>query len=306
MDAVGIGVAVRDLTIRLPRPPAPDAKVRAEGFAESGGGPVPTALVTLARMGRRCAFGGVVGRDPAGDLIAESIAREGVGTAGLARRDGWVSPTSVILVHDGGRSVCEWRQEDLPYAAADLEPLHASLESCRYLLIDARMPEAQIEAARMTRRHGGRVLLDCGHPRPGVDELLGLCDIAIVSHSYPASGTGADPDPAAFLEGLRWRLAPDGPRIAGMTLGPEGCIILDEAGKPIRVAGIRVEAVDTTGAGDVFHGAFVHALLDGEPIPRAASFANAAAAHKCLGLTGRAPIPGPAEIRRTAETGRLG
>ena len=301
LDAAGIGVAVRDLTVALAEFPSPDTKVRAQAFAESGGGPVPTALVTMARLGDRAAFAGVVGHDAAGAFLLEDLRREGVDVRGVAVRGGLSSPTSVILVEkDGRRTVCEWRQDDLPLAPSDLAPFEPALERCRLLLVDARLPDAQIDAARRVRARGAIVMIDCGHPRPGVEALLPLCDVAVLSQSYPRSLLGTGFDPRAFVEEMSRSLAAEGLRIAGLTLGPEGCLISAAGGAPVRIEGIRIQAVDTTGAGDVFHGALAHALLGGADSIDAARFANAAAAAKCLGLTGRAPLPPDAEIRRLA------
>ena len=126
-----------------------------------------------------------------------------------------------------------------------------------------------IGVAVRVRAAGGLVVLDCGHPREGVEELLGVADIAILSHTYPGTLRGEGCDPREFLADLFGR-----------------------------IPGHRVESVDSTGAGDVFHGAFVHAFLQGDSPVEAARFANAAAALGCEGMSGRFPLPPEAEIRR--------
>jgi ribokinase len=303
LDAVGIGVAVRDVTVLLEAFPAPETKTRALGFAVSGGGPVPTALVTLARLGARTALVSVVGDDPAGRRVLGELRREGVDVSACAVRTGFATPASVVLVERGGRrAVCEWGQAGLPLGVESVSAFRPALEACRCLLVDARLPDLQVEAARIVRSAGGRVVLDCGHPRPGVETLLGLSDVAILSHSYARALRGEGFDPEAFVADLAEALPRDGPRIAGLTLGPSGCVISWDGGEPVRVKAPEVAAVDTTGAGDVFHGAFVHALLRGEGPAAAARFACAAAALKCEGLTGRAPLPPEAAIRALAES----
>jgi ribokinase len=292
-DVFGIGVAVRDVTVLLDAFPAPDEKYRAKGFFESSGGPVPTALVTLARLGRRVGFCGVVGDDPVGQFIIDDLSREGVDAWGIVRRKDLPSPTSVILVEGGRRTIFEGWQTDLPLSLKDVFPL----EPCRYFLVDARLPEVQTEAARRVRSSGGKVVLDCGHPRKGVEEILELTDVAILSHTYPRAVHGRRYDAAQFLEELHARLPEHGQRIAGLTLGKEGCVIHSAESSTVWIPGHKVEAQDSTGAGDVFHGAFLHALLKDETPEVAARFANAAAALKCRGMTGRAPIPSEQEIR---------
>jgi ribokinase len=294
-DVIGIGVAVRDITVLLDTFPSPDEKYRAKGLFESSGGPVPTALVTLARLGRRVAFLGIVGDDPTGAFIIDDLRRECVDVERVVRYQR-PSPSSVILVEGGRRTIFEGWQIDLPLRREDVLPL----PGCRYLLVDARLPNVQRDAARAARDAGGQVILDCGHPRPGVNDILRFTDVAIFSHTYPRAVHGEGHDLASFLEQLHVKLAADGHRIAGLTLGPEGCVIHDAHSSTIWIPGHKVDALDTTGAGDVFHGAFIHALLANETPEAAARFANAAAAAKCRGMTGRAPIPSEKEIRELA------
>lgn len=304
-EVLGIGVAVRDIAVRLDAFPESDRKYQAKELLETGGGPVPTALVTLARLGRRCSFAGVVGDDGAGRFILDGLREESVGVDGVVVREGFRSPTSIVLVEDEGghRTIFECSQYDLPLAADDLDLEGMGLDGCRFFLADARLVEIQLEVARRVRARGGRVVLDCGHPRRGVDELIAVSDVAILSHTYPRTLHGEEYDPEAFLAGLHGRLPEDGPRIAGLTLGADGCAIYTEAWGYTRIPGHRVESRDSTGAGDVFHGAFVHAYMGGDSPSEAARFANAAAALKCTGFTGRAPLPPEAEIRRLAAEG---
>jgi len=300
-DIFGIGVAPRDLTVWLDHHPAADEKLPAEMFIESGGGPVPTALTHLSRFGHRCGFAGVVGDDLAGRFVRDELVREGVDATGIVFETGADTPTSIILVSGEHRTICEWRQVVLPLDPASLDPLEARLRDCRALLIDARLPDAQIAAARVVRAGGGFVLLDAGHPRPGVEDVLAFTDVAIVSHTYPA-GLPGSPSPDAFLPDLLERLPVDGMRIGGVTLGADGCLVQRAGEAPVRVAGHDVEVVDTTGAGDVFHAGFAAALLAGEDLESAARFANAAAALKCRERTGRARLPGVGEIGEFART----
>jgi ribokinase len=296
IDALGIGVAVRDIAVHLDTFPQSDHKYQAKDLVETGGGPVATALVTLSRLGRRVAFAGVVGASDTGRFIVASLDKEQVDTSGMIFREGFSSPTSVILVENGRRTILEWKQYELPMTFEELEAKKVPFDNCRSLFVDVRAPEVQIEAARRVRKAGGIVVLDCGHPRRGVEEILERTDIAILSYTYPRSQHGEDYDPAEFLDGLRARLPEDGPRIAGLTLGENGCCISTPESSFIRIPGHAVDAVDSTGAGDVFHGAFVHAFLNKETPESAARFANAAAALKCTGMSGRAPLPSEDEI----------
>ncbi len=297
----GIGVLVRDITVQVARPPGPDEKVPAQAFVESGGGPVPTALVAARRLGSRVAFGGVVGRDASGAFLREDLSREGVEITALREDAAFTTPVSVITASGARRSVVEVRQDpQLPDSESLTEALGPRLEACALLLVDGRFPCAQAAAAERVHAAGGAVMLDAGHPRPGVDALLPHVDIALLSHSYPAALALPRAAWDGFLRELLERLAPGPRRLAGLTLGQDGCVLLDQAGGVRRHAAVPVEALDTTGAGDVFHGAFAHGLVRGLSVDDAARFAAAAASAKCRGLTGRAPLPAAAELARSA------
>jgi sugar/nucleoside kinase (ribokinase family) len=299
-DAIGIGLVVRDVGVLLDRYPSPDEKMRARELHESGGGPVPTALVTLSRFGRRTAICGTVGNDDVGRALIEGLRREGVDATAIAVCRDFTSPTSVILVENGRRTILEPpRGVGFPLDWSDVEKL--PLAEASALLIDARVVELQARAARIVRNAGGLVVLDCGHPREGVEDLIAESDIAILSHTYPAALHGPDVDLRAFLESLHSRLPRPGPAIAGVTFGARGCALLSDEGFQQLPAPV-VKALDTTGAGDVFHGAFLHAFLKTQSVERSARFANAAAARKCEGMTGRAPIPAEDELWRLATT----
>ena len=299
-DAIGIGLAVRDVTVLLDRYPKPDEKMRARELYESGGGPAPTALVTLARLGRKTALSATVGDDAVGRFILEGLVRENVDVSAVAVRGDFVSPTSVILVESGRRTILEPpRGVDFPLDWSDVRKL--PLEDASALLVDARVVEVQVQAARTVREAGGLVVLDCGHPREGVDDLIAEGDIAIFSFTYPAALQGGNVDVEAFLSEIQERLPRSGPAISGVTLGPRGCAILSREEGFLQLQAPTVEALDTTGAGDVFHGAFLHAFLKTSSVEASARFANVTAARKCEGMTGRAPIPPEEEIWRLAK-----
>ncbi len=294
-DAIGIGLVVRDISVLMDHFPAPDEKISARELHESGGGPVPTALVTLARLGRKTAIAGLVGNDAVGRFIVEGLEKESVDTSTVTVHEGFESPTSVIVVENGRRTILEAPHEiGFPLAWDDVRGL--PLDDCDALLVDARTVPVQIEAARHVRRAGGLVVLDCGHPREGVDELMKSTDIVIFSHTYPSALHGGDYDVAAFLNETTERLPKDGPAIVGVTLGGEGCAVASRDTPMVRVQAPAIDVLDTTGAGDVFHGAFTHAYLKTRSIPESARFANTAAAKKCEGMTGRAPIPSEEEL----------
>lgn len=300
-DAIGVGLVVRDVSALLERYPRADEKIRAREICESGGGPVPTALVTLARLGRKTAISALVGDDDVGRFILQGLAREGVDVGCVEIAPEFVSPTSIILVENGRRTILEAPHEvGFPLKWESVRKL--PLEEAESLLIDARAIDVQLAAANEVRKAEGLVVLDCGHPREGVDELLAVSDIAVLSHTYPKAlhGERSDWDVEEFLRGIRERLPTSGPAIAGITLGASGCAFLDGDEGFFHLEAHPVEAVDTTGAGDVFHGAFLHAFLKTGSVRESARFANTTAAFKCKGMTGRALIPSEEELWQLA------
>jgi ribokinase len=162
---------------------------------------------------------------------------------------------------------------------------HELIASAGALLVDSLEPVGARAAAETARGAGIPVVIDAGTLREGIDELLPLCDYIVASETFAeqiSSGRGVD-------EALRIMLDLC-PRAAVVTLGERGSVALSPEGK-IEVGGFRVRAVDTTGAGDVFHGAFLYAVLQGWDLHRICLFSNAVAAMKCRRLGGRTGIP---------------
>ena len=142
-----------------------------------------------------------------------------------------------------------------------------------------------IQAARAAKAAGIPVLVDAGTPDDRIEELLSLVDFAVASQSFPEKLTG-HADRIRALQALR----DYGPKVAAMTLGPDGAVAVTEGGA-FHSPGFPVTVVDTTGAGDVFHGAFAYGIIEGWDIPKILRFSNAVAAMKCCSLGGRTGIP---------------
>jgi sugar/nucleoside kinase (ribokinase family) len=146
------------------------------------------------------------------------------------------------------------------------------------------MPAA-IQAARWAQEAGVKICFDGNHPRPGLDELLPLVDWLVVAEAFPVAYTGlSDPDAAARA------LLDTGAEVLVVTRGENGCGVWT-AETCFSVAGLQVQAVDTTGAGDAFHGGFIYAMLQGWDLKRVATFANTVAAINCQTLGGRRGLP---------------
>jgi len=284
-DVVGQGVCAVDYLCRLPHYPRLDEKTELVEFSMQGGGPVPTALVALARLGARTCYLGKVGDDEGGRFVRESLEHEGVDTAGLVIDPGARTPQAFVWIDgpSGLKSIAADRTGLQPMGAEEMSPELAA--AGRYLLIDGKETQAALSAARWARQAGAEVVLDVGSPRSRMEELLRSTDYLVASKNFVDQLGGAR-DPLDVLRSLADR----GPRVVVVTLGSNGCLCLSPDGS-FRQPAFSVPVVDTTGAGDVFHGGFMYGLLRGWDLPTAVRFASAMAAIKCRRLGGRAGIP---------------
>ena len=284
-DVVGVGYTALDYLGIVPRHPAADSKLELERLEIHGGGPAATATVTAARLGLRTAFIGTVGDDAAGETMLGELRREGVDVSGVLVQPGRLSQFAFIMVDSGTA------ERTILWTRGTLDPLDPALidpdliRSCRGMLVDTMEPAAGAAAAAIARGAGATTLLDAGTLRAGVREVLPHCDYIAASETFAGQiGGGGGVD--AALEAMMAY----GPRAAVVTLGPRGCVARSRAGD-VAAGGFAVDAVDTTGAGDVFHGAFLFAALARWDLERCCLFANAVAALGCRALGGRSAIP---------------
>ena len=292
-DILGLGYCGWDTLCLLPRIPLDD-KVQIIECVEQGGGPAATAMVAAARLGAKAAFMGIVGDDENGENILRDFATESVDARLMVKRDEASSATATCWVDQstGKRSIA-WTHG----GAAPLTPEEVSEEailSARALHLDGHQTQAAIHAARIARAHDIPVFLDAGTLVDGIETLLPLCTVVIASEVFAKKFTG-EKDPNEAIQALH-RL---GPTWTAVTLGRNGSAGFD--GKRIhKIPTPDVEVVDTTGAGDVFHGAFAARYvetMDGQPeFDDCLRFASAVAAMKCRKLGGRTGIPTREEV----------
>ncbi len=289
-DVVGVGYTAYDYLGIVPHLPEPDTKLEVLELLEQGGGPVSTALVTLARLGRKPALIAKIGGDTRGRLMLEDLHREGVDTRGVVVSPEHDSQFAFIMVEpEKGHRTILWGRAGLPNLTEDEIDLDL-VRSARLLHVDNHEIPAAIAAARAAKEAGIPVLVDAGTPDGRIEELLSRVDYAVASQSFPEKLTGIR-DPVKALEAI----CSYGPRLAAMTLGSDGAMALTEDGV-FRSPGFPVKVVDTTGAGDVFHGAFAYGVLEGWDVPEILRFSSAVAAMKCGSLGGRTGIPTLPEV----------
>ncbi len=284
MLVVGCGLATLDFVGQVARMPEPDTKADLAAFSLQGGGPVGTALVTLARLGASTRMVGKLADDEIGRLIRGGLEEAGVDCAHLLVGGAGVSPLSFVAVDGAGRrTVFHTAGAGTRMRAAEWPP--DALAGARLLLVDGHQVEAQVAAAEQARGAGVPVLLDAGSLREGMGELMALADVAVVSERF-----ADEVAPQGELQDTLIELQRMGPETVVITLGAGGSIGL-QGDKVVRQGAIEVDVLDTTGAGDVYHGAFAWALCRRWPLERAMQLASACAGLACRELGGRAGIP---------------
>ena len=281
----GLGQCCVDYLVEAETYPPADAKCEFRTMEIQGGGPVATALTALARWGVTGAFAGVIGDDEFGARIRATLESEGIDLSGLRVRDDSASQFAFIVAEPGrGTRTVFWRRPTgRPLAAAEIDT--DLLCRVEMFYTDGLMIDAALEAARLAKGAGVRVVVDAGTLRDGMLELARSSDAFVVSERFARQLVGDD-DPTAACR----QLAALGPRLVGVTLGARGYLAL-ENGEFIRGEAHRVRAVDTTGCGDVFHAGIAYGLLVGWDTRRCLDFAAWAASRVATRLGGRAGIP---------------
>lgn len=290
-DVVGLGVNVINHLFLVSRFPEPDTKIDPLAVTQQGGGVVATALVACARLGLTVKYIGKVGADDPGNLSRKSLEHEGIDVADLVvdPRENTRVTFGLIEQASGRRTLIRGIE---PLARLRPEEVPAAAVICgRVLHLDGYEGSAAVRAARLAREAGIPVSLDAEDATECQEELFALTDILIMARALGERLTGCKQVPA-ILE----RLEQFGPRVVGLTLAADGAVVHHRS-TTVQSPGFKVDVVDTTGAGDVFHGAFLAGLLWGWPLEEIVRLANAVAALKCRKLGGRAGIPSLAETR---------
>jgi sugar/nucleoside kinase (ribokinase family) len=285
-DVIGVGANSVDYVYRLPQYPRPDspaAKLAIDSHLISCGGQTATTLATCQAMSLGTRYVGVVGNDDNGDRMRQELNRRGIDTAHLVTRDA-TNAFAVILLEKSGERVVLWsRDPKLPLRQDEVDP--AVIKDARLLHVDDVDEEASIRAASIARAAGIPVTSDIERVTPRTADLLAAVTIPVFAEHVLGELTG-EPEPEHGLRAMRKRH--DG--MLCVTLGARGAMLLD-GDRLYREPGCTVEAVDTTGAGDVFRGAFIYALLKGHGPAEILRFANAAAAISCTRVGAMASVP---------------
>ena len=289
-DLVGVGLNATDTLLILNKFPPYAGKVPFEAEILSPGGQVASAVVTAAKLGLNAKYIGTVGDDERGRVQMESLRASGVNLDDVEVRTNCPNQTAYILIDrtTGERTVLWSRPECLRLDPSSITP--EKIVCARMLHIDGHDTPAVARAAGIARQHGIPVSVDVDTIYHGFDRVLPNVDYLIASSEFPVQWTNEqDPFTALTLIQDEYKM-----RCAAMTLGAHGALArVVETGGAVRFhysPAFVVNCVDTTGAGDVFHGAFCYSVLQEMTIQDTLEFCNAMAALNCTALGARGGI----------------
>lgn len=288
-DIVGMGVCTVDYLVVVPRMPRNNENMKATSYLRQSGGLASSALAAAARLGARTKIIARIGSDDDGEFIRRELDEEGVDTAQLLAQPGTGSHVSVILVNEqtGDRSIVTRPPTGSPISPQDLT--REDITRAKVLFVDDVSP-ATLQAAAWAREAGMWVVMDPACPYAVAKQILPYVDVPIVPEQWARDWMPHQPD-----EIVVETLYKAGARIAIVTLGERGCLVCSDEGLQAYPS-YPVEVVDTTGAGDAFHGAFMYALLQNWDLQRRVRFAAAVGAMNCRALGGRTALPTRREV----------
>jgi sugar/nucleoside kinase (ribokinase family) len=288
---LGIGGVTIDRIGVVPRMPGWDEVEYLSRLDIQQGGMVATAMMAAARLGGQAEYLGGIGDDSEGRLVLDSFRRGGVGAERVKVFPGGHTPQSFVLVHDatGERTIIHHRgvQEKSSLEAGEID-----LDGVGFLHLDGYWFDTALHAAREAKQRRITITIDPSSSltRERAEVLFPLADYIIPSKKYAKRYTGEDDVCEAAGKLLKF-----GCRSVVITMGSEGCLVATPGGVE-HVPAFKVDVVDTTGAGDAFHGAFIIALEAEKGLREAARFSSAVAALKCTRLGGQAGLPTIGEV----------
>ncbi len=297
-DVVGVGLNAVDHLCVVPHFPIADTKLKMLDFSIQGGGQAATAMVACKRLGLKSRYIGNVGDDAMGQFSLRSLIDEGVDTAGVTVVAGARNQVAFILIEQrtGNRTIIWDRDQRLRMVPAAVP--QELICSAKVLLVDGHDAGAALQAARYAKAAGMVVVMDAEKISAETRELMALVDIVIAEQHFPEQFTGL-----ADCKKALQAIAACGPAVAAVTWGAQGALLLYQ-GLFYYSPAFEISCIDSTGAGDVFHAAFIRTLFEDWEVARCLDFAHAVAALKCRGLGGRSCLPSVAEALAFMNSGK--
>jgi len=291
-DVIGVDHLIADLCVSIDHLPETDGVSTMNDYLWQCGGNVPSAIIALARLGAKCSMLGSVGNDVLGELNLSDMKRHGVDLSHMYQQDG---PTTLALclaeAETEGRSFIVRRGVDEPLTEEQVD--ESFIASAKYLHIGTGEKHARDIAVRFARRNGVIVSMDAGYYYEDAEKIIPDIDLFVMSNIFYNGyyGEGHDSDIGEIL-GRCEELLALGPEVVIITLGARGCAGVDNKGARFVLPPFSGHTiVDTTGAGDVYHGAFVYAHMQGWDTEYCAKFSSAVSYINCTSLGGRVGIP---------------
>lgn len=297
---VGIGANVLDTLIRLDSFPKEDTKKKAEEITRCGGGPCGTGLVAAAKLGATASFIGNCSDDGAGEFLRSDFEKYGVGTdlmKQIPHTDGFQS--FIWLSDETATRTCVFHRGNVPGTVLDKQAEKA-IQKAEILMVDGNDLEAAVEGANIAKNGNTLVLYDAGGRYPGVEKLLELTDILIPSEEFALGHTAA----ATTEEAAKKLWDTYHPKVLVITQGKKGGIFYD-GNEIFSYPAFSINAVDTNGSGDVFHGAFAFALTKGWDTRTCCVFSSAVSALKCTKVGARGGVPTYEEVKEFLSLHRI-
>jgi sulfofructose kinase len=286
IDVLCVGYACMDINFNTSHHPSADEKVRAKAMHSCGGGPASNAAVTIARLGGRAAFAGYLGYDAFGEAHLNELVASEVNINGIYRNAAPTPMAAVTIKPNGDRSIVDYRA---PSALMPEDHICLASQPARVLLVDGHQPLVSVKLVEEARQLGIPSVLDAGSINDGTMILYNQVDYLITSEKFARQFSGEN-------EARKALAALDGaaPCIA-VTWGADGVYWQDNEGQH-HMPAFNIEAVDTTGAGDAFHGAFALGLAEKRPLRENFHRACATGALTCMQIGARSALPERARV----------
>jgi sugar/nucleoside kinase (ribokinase family) len=287
IDVLGLGCVAVDYVGKIEKWPGEGQKLPLQSLSTHDGGLTGTAITAVARLRGKAAFAGKLGKSDAARRAIESLEKEGVDTSFVLRDERSEPVIAFVFTNsiNGHRNIF-FSKENVEYPMPSELPDEKWFDKIKVLLVDFESGLAGLEAAKIADEHGVPVVVDVERDEPYARELLSVSSHIVVPEELLVDFTGCS-EPAKNIGSLKTK----SDQTVVLTRGEKGCAVLTENDEYFEVPAFNVEVVDTTGCGDVFHGAYALAIARGQEVLEAVRFASAAAALTATKIGGRDGIP---------------
>ena len=282
---VCVGLACLDYLFKVENLPHGGGKFFADIFQAAPGGPAAAASIAVTALGHEALFLGRLGEDDVGREIITRMNHRGVNTDQVRLVPGQSSQVSSVVVDKRGE------RQIINYSSQHLDPdpswiPELVIAEADFVLVDVRWPEGAERALKVARKHRIPSLIDADIAPVDTSELVGLADYVVFSERGLEKYAGT----TDLTEGLNraWQTTDNW---VAVTAGEKGCFWLTDSGSIASCPAEQIVAVDTCGAGDVFHGAFAVARVEDMEVEQSMRFATVTASLKCLQFGGSLGVP---------------